>query len=117
MAARSGATSNAPPVSKCFTNEPSDARRSIWTHLEGVLPKLRERGRLARRPGSQRVATDVPESERTPLEVLRTDTATFRSLIESRRTRREDWFDHRAGRIEINNVPLPARERARAQRK
>jgi peptidylprolyl isomerase len=35
---------------------------------------------------SLRVAADVPESERTPLEVLRTDTSAFRSLIESRRT-------------------------------
>jgi len=61
---------------------------------------------------SIRVATDVPESERTPLEVLRTDTSAFRSLIESRRNRREDWFHHRAGRIEINNVPVPVRVRA-----
>jgi peptidylprolyl isomerase len=61
---------------------------------------------------SIRVATDVPESERAPLEVLRTDTAAFRSLIESRRNRREDWFHHRTGRIEINNVPVPVRVRA-----
>jgi peptidylprolyl isomerase len=66
---------------------------------------------------SIRVAADVPEPERTPLEVLRTDTAAFRSLIESRRTRREDWFHHRAGRIEINNVPLPVRDRTIAERK
>lgn len=66
---------------------------------------------------SLRVAADVPEAERTPLELLRTDTGAFRALIESRRTRREDWFHHRAGRIEINNVPLPVREPTSAQRK
>lgn len=65
---------------------------------------------------SLRVASDVPESERTPLELLRTDTDAFRALIESRRTRREDWFHYRAGRIEINNVPLPVREQTSAQR-
>lgn len=58
---------------------------------------------------SIRVAADLPESERTSLEVLRTDTAAFRSLIQSRRNRREDWFHHRAGRVEIHNVPLPVR--------
>ena len=62
------------------------------------------------------VAADVPESERTPIEVLRTDTAAFRALSDSRRTRREDWFHHRAGRIEINNVPLPVREHVQVTR-
>jgi peptidylprolyl isomerase len=58
---------------------------------------------------SIRVAADVPEAERSDLEVLRTDTATFRELIESRRNRREPWFALPAGRIEIGNVPLPVR--------
>jgi len=38
---------------------------------------------------SIRVAADVPEPERTQLEVLRTDTETFKQLIESRRNRRD----------------------------
>lgn len=59
---------------------------------------------------SIRVAADVPEAERSHLEILRTDTATFRSLIESRRNRREDWFQVPAGRIEIGNVPIPVRK-------
>ncbi len=58
---------------------------------------------------SIRVAADVPEAERTNLELLRTDTATFRELIEARRNRREPWFQLPAGRIEIGNVPLPVR--------
>jgi cyclophilin family peptidyl-prolyl cis-trans isomerase len=56
-----------------------------------------------------RVAADVPKSERTDLEVLRTDTPTFQALIESRRNRREEWFQLSAGHIEINNVPIPVR--------
>ncbi len=61
---------------------------------------------------SVRVAADLPASERTELEVLRTDTATFQQLIESRRTRREGWFATPTGRIEIGNVPLPVRPRS-----
>jgi peptidylprolyl isomerase len=61
-----------------------------------------------------RVAADVPEADRTPLEVLRTDTPTFAALIESRRNRREEWFQRAAGRIDICNVPLPVRPRAKA---
>jgi peptidylprolyl isomerase len=58
---------------------------------------------------SVRVAADVPASERTPLEILRTDTATFQSLIESRRNRPEEWFHYQAGKIELCNVPIPVR--------
>jgi peptidylprolyl isomerase len=58
---------------------------------------------------SIRIASEVPESERSHLELLRTDTATFRSLVESRRNRREEWFQVPAGRLEIGNVPRPVR--------
>jgi peptidylprolyl isomerase len=56
-----------------------------------------------------RVAADVPEAERSPVEVLRTDTDTFEKLVESRRNRREEWFQATAGHIELCNVPLPVR--------
>jgi hypothetical protein len=56
-----------------------------------------------------RVAADVPVADRTPLEVLRTDTPTFQALIESRRNRPEDWFHFQAGHIELCNVPIPVR--------
>ena len=58
---------------------------------------------------SIRVAADVPESERSHLEIIRTDTQTFRDLIESRRNRLEPWFHYQANRLEIGNVPLPVR--------
>jgi peptidylprolyl isomerase len=56
-----------------------------------------------------RVASDVPEAERSQIEILRTDTPTFRKLIEARRNRREEWFQAPAGHIEIGNVPIPVR--------
>ena len=56
-----------------------------------------------------RLAADVPEEQRTRIELLRTDSASFAALIEARRTRREDWFIEPTGRIEVCNVPLPSR--------
>jgi peptidylprolyl isomerase len=59
---------------------------------------------------SIRVAADVPAAQRSNLEVLRTDTAAFAALIESRRNRPEEFFKVPAGRIELCNVPLAVRE-------
>ena len=56
-----------------------------------------------------RVAADVPESERSALEIMRTDAPAFAELIEARRNRREEWFQVSAGRIEVGNVPIPVR--------
>ena len=56
-----------------------------------------------------RVASDIPDSQRIAIELLRTDTQTFQDLVESRRNRHEEWFVDPAGRIEVCNVPLPAR--------
>jgi peptidylprolyl isomerase len=61
---------------------------------------------------SMRLAADVPEAERTALEVMRTDTQTFADLVEARRNRREEWFKVPAGHIELCNVPLVVRPRA-----
>jgi peptidylprolyl isomerase len=58
---------------------------------------------------SVRVAADVPESERTPLEVLRTDTPTFAAYVEARRNRREEWFKVPAGRLDVCNLQVPVR--------
>jgi peptidylprolyl isomerase len=64
---------------------------------------------------SIRVAADVPEGERVPLEALRTDSATWTKLVEARRFRREAWFLEPVGRIELCNVPLPVRIRPAAK--
>jgi peptidylprolyl isomerase len=58
---------------------------------------------------SVRLASDLPPDQRPRLEALRTDTETFRSLIEARRFRREEWFLDPAGHVEVCNVPLPVR--------
>ena len=58
---------------------------------------------------SMRIAAAMPAAKRTPLEVLRTESATFRALLEQRRNRREPWFKFNPGHIELCNVPLPVR--------
>jgi peptidylprolyl isomerase len=58
---------------------------------------------------SVRVAADLPESERVPLEVLRTDTPTFTAYLEARRNRREEWFKVPAGRLDVCNLQVPVR--------
>jgi peptidylprolyl isomerase len=58
---------------------------------------------------SVRLGTDVPDAERLAVEVLRTDTDTFRAVIEARRYRTEDFFVYPVGRVELCNVPVPTR--------
>jgi cyclophilin family peptidyl-prolyl cis-trans isomerase len=58
---------------------------------------------------AMRVASDLPEAERTPIEVLRTESATFRAILEQRRNRREAWFKFNPEHIDLCNVPLPVR--------
>ena len=58
---------------------------------------------------SIKVAADVPAAERTVLQVLRSDTKTFASLVNARRTRTEDWFKNPVGHIEVCNVWIPTR--------
>lgn len=60
---------------------------------------------------SARLAADLPPGERLQLEVMRTDTATFAALVESRRNRSDDWYRVPAGHIDLCNVPIPVRPR------
>lgn len=60
---------------------------------------------------SVRVAADVPAGERLVLEALRTDSKTFRTVVETRANRKEAWFHEPVGRIGVCNVPLPVREK------
>jgi peptidylprolyl isomerase len=57
-----------------------------------------------------RIAAEVPTAERTAVEILRTDTATFTALVEARRNRTDEWYKVPAGRIDVCNVPLPVRK-------
>jgi cyclophilin family peptidyl-prolyl cis-trans isomerase len=65
---------------------------------------------------SMRIAADLPVTKRTALEVLRTDSATFRAVLEQRRNRREAWFKYNPGHIDLCNVPLPVRTTSAAGR-
>ncbi len=48
---------------------------------------------------SIRIGTELAEEDRLAIELLRTDTDTFQSLIEARRYRAEEWFVDPADRI------------------
>jgi len=53
-----------------------------------------------------RLASEVPEAQRIPLRVLRTDTQTFRDAVEARRNRVDDFYKRPAGHIDLCNVPV-----------
>ena len=56
-----------------------------------------------------RLASELPPAERTPIEVLRTDTPLFDAVVESRRNRRDDWYLQPAGHIDLCNIAVPVR--------
>jgi peptidylprolyl isomerase len=56
-----------------------------------------------------RLAAEVPKAERTELEVMRTDSATFARAVEALRNRGGDWFKVPAGHVELCNVQIPVR--------
>jgi len=60
---------------------------------------------------SIRLAVDLPENEREPLEALRTDSKRFAEQTEARRNRRDDWYKVPAGHLDVCNVPLPVRRK------
>ena len=59
---------------------------------------------------SIRLASDVPAAERTPLQLLRTDSRAFRDATEARRNRVDGFYTIPAGHIDLCNVPIPMRE-------
>lgn len=56
-----------------------------------------------------RLASELPQAERTDLQVLRTDTPLFDAVVESRRNRRDDWYLRPAGHIDLCNIAVPVR--------
>jgi peptidylprolyl isomerase len=56
-----------------------------------------------------RLAADVPVGQRTPIEVLRTDTPTWLAYVAARRHRREPFFVEPTGKIELCNTLPPVR--------
>ena len=59
---------------------------------------------------SLRLASEVPEAERTNLEVLRDDRPVFDQFVEARRNRSDDWYLHKAGYIDVCNINVPVRD-------
>jgi peptidylprolyl isomerase len=59
-----------------------------------------------------KVAAAVPAEQRTELEILRTDSATFSTLVNSRRWRKDDFYHVPAGRIGLCNINVPSRPKA-----
>ncbi|WP_307732441.1 peptidylprolyl isomerase [Massilia sp. MB5] len=55
-----------------------------------------------------RLAADVPEAERSRLEVMRTDTATYAAAVEAQRNRGGPWTKVAAGHIDLCNAPSPS---------
>ena len=58
---------------------------------------------------SVKLASDVPVAERTPLQLLHTDSQAFRDATEARRNRVDDFYTVPAGHIDLCNVALPVR--------
>jgi peptidylprolyl isomerase len=59
---------------------------------------------------SIKLASEVPEAERTHLQVMRTDTKTWDALVESRRNRQDDFYHFPVNHIDLCNVPVPVRD-------
>ena len=53
--------------------------------------------------------SSLPAAERTPIQVLRTDSKTFADTVEARRNRVDDFYKRPAGHIDLCNIPVPVR--------
>jgi peptidylprolyl isomerase len=58
---------------------------------------------------SIQLASELPADQRVPLQVLRTDSATFAATVEARRNRVDGFYKRAAGHIDLCNIPLPVR--------
>jgi peptidylprolyl isomerase len=68
-----------------------------------------EQAAMRTRLKAVRVAADLPAAERTPLELFRTEGPAWEALVESRRNRREPWYQRPAGHVDLCNVAVPVR--------
>ncbi|TFW26574.1 peptidylprolyl isomerase [Massilia arenosa] len=59
---------------------------------------------------SVRLAADVPEAERSKLEVMRTETDTYAKVVDAARNRGGPWTVYSPGYVELCNAPIPVRE-------
>lgn len=59
---------------------------------------------------SVKMASDVPEAQRSKFEVMRTETATYEKAVEAQRNRGGPWTKVAAAYIDLCNAPIPVRE-------
>jgi peptidylprolyl isomerase len=57
---------------------------------------------------------DMPEATRPDVQVFRTDTPQWNELVESRRNRKDAWYVHRAGAIDLCNITVPVKIEGKA---
>jgi len=81
--------------------------------LLSALPRSLEPGGFFSDPaqGTRIQSIRRGDAESVKLEALKTDSASFKALIEARRNRRDSWYLRPAGHVDLCNVPLPVRAR------
>jgi peptidylprolyl isomerase len=57
-----------------------------------------------------RLEADVPEAERSHLEVMRSEAPIYKDVIEAQRNRGGPWNKYAANYVELCNAPIPVRE-------
>jgi len=57
-----------------------------------------------------RLEADVPEAERSHLEVMRSDSAAYRAVLDAQRDRRSPGWQYNANYLELCNAAIPVRE-------
>ena len=84
-------------------------------HLSTLARGTRALGRYATPDewaviASVRVGSDLPADQRAAVQVMRTDSESFRELVLATRTRREAFFVYSPQRVDVCNVEVPVRE-------
>jgi cyclophilin family peptidyl-prolyl cis-trans isomerase len=59
---------------------------------------------------SMQLAAELPAAQRTPVEVLRTDSTTFATLIAAKRNRRDAFYTVPAGKVDLCSIEIPVRD-------
>jgi len=55
------------------------------------------------------VAADLKPEQRKPLQIMKTNSDSFKALIKSRKNRRNPWFIYQHNYIDVCSVPVPVR--------
>jgi peptidylprolyl isomerase len=77
------------------------------TEALGFYKTPAERTRIV----SSRMLDELPAAERPAIEVLRTEGPAYTAWLQARRNRKDDWYLHAAGHIDLCNALPPVRVR------